>query len=123
LKINLDLKNQVLRCLGNNDVESGVDRTSYVKTSTPLSPYTRLLKLKAQVDKSLGKKPSKVAINPKLANAPVQPRGLDTTDLSDKGYLNPCPSLPHSSTRIANFSPLPSRLCSSTSTLLFLDLI
>lgn len=46
--------------------ESGVDRTSYVKYNAPLSPYSRLLKLKAQVDRSLGKtvKPS---INNKAA--------------------------------------------------------
>ena len=79
----------VLRCLGDNNMESGVDRTSYVKTNAPLSPYTRLLKLKAQVDKSLGKKPEhRTNINQKLANAQVQPRGLDTTDVNDKGLIN-----------------------------------
>lgn len=56
-------QNEVLRCLTDADIrshpESGVDRTSYVKQNAPLSPYTRLLKLKAQVDKSLGKSTKK----------------------------------------------------------------
>merc|ERR1712127_854861 len=49
---------QVLRVIDdsrNDNIESGVDRTSYVKRSAPLSPYTRLLKLKAQIDQKLGK--------------------------------------------------------------------
>lgn len=52
--------------------ESGVDRTSYVKTSSSLlSPYTRLLKLKAQVDRKLGKTPKSHASAELLAKLPV----------------------------------------------------
>lgn len=66
----------MLRAIDESDArqhpESGVDRTSYVKTnSSLLSPYTRLLKLKAQVDRKLGKTPKSHASAELLAKMPV----------------------------------------------------
>ena len=79
----LILTNQkVLRVLTDSDLrshpESGVDRTSYVKQNAPLSPYTRLLKLKAQVDKSLGKSVKKPSAAMRNIQIPVKNAENDT---------------------------------------------
>jgi len=80
-------KSEVLRCIDESEVrghpESGVDRTSYVKYNAPLSPYTRLLKLKAQVDKSLGAEPKKHFKIPQKG----MPLPSGNVDNSERGFL------------------------------------
>ena len=77
----------MLRCIDESEVrghpESGVDRTSYVKYNAPLSPYTRLLKLKAQVDKSLGAEPKKHFKIPQKG----MPLPSGNVDNSERGFL------------------------------------